>query len=163
MILVDTSVYISALADNEIENMLKEAHKKAFIISSEVIEKEIDLASDFLKKRGQKNDAHRLKELYNGAISGTIRLTDRVRELSDEYASEIENKISRARANEMKDDFRIVASASIGSIEAIATFNRKTMANPEIASVYREINNTHKLKTPRFARTKDDMSKLLSS
>ena len=41
MFLVDTSVYINALADSEVEIMLREAGKKAFIISSEVIEKEI--------------------------------------------------------------------------------------------------------------------------
>ncbi|MCX6818417.1 MAG: hypothetical protein NT129_00255 [Candidatus Aenigmarchaeota archaeon] len=163
MILVDTSVYISALADNEVEKMLKEAHNKAFIISSEVIEKEINLASDFLRKRGKSSDAQKLKDLYNSAISGTIKLTGRVVELSDKYAKEVSKRISRARALEMKDDFRIVSSATIGGIEAVATFNRKTMANPEIVSIYKEVNSTNKLKTPSFARTKEELSKLLSA
>ena len=65
MILIDTSVYIAALADKELEEKLREAGKKAFIISSEVIEKEINKASDFLRSRSKKQEAERLKELYN--------------------------------------------------------------------------------------------------
>lgn len=163
MILVDTSVYISALADSEIENMLKEARKKAFIISSEVIEREIELASNFLRKRDRKDDAYRLKELYNSVISGTIKLTDRVIELSDKYSEEVKAKISKSRSQEMEDDFRIVSSAVIGNVETIATFNRKTMANPDMVSIYNETNSKNNLKTPRFVRTKEELLKLLSS
>ncbi len=162
MILVDTSVYINALTVSEVEDILSKAGKRAFIISSEVIEKEIALAADFLSKRSRKNDAQKLKDIYNRSISGTIKLTDRVLKLSDTYTAEVRHKISKSRANEMKDDFRIVSSASIGSIEAIATFNRKTMANTEIISIYKDINDKNKLKTPKFIRTKEELSKFLS-
>ena len=162
MILVDTSIYISAISDYEVEHILREARKKAFIISSEVIEKEIDAAATFLRRKGRKDDAQRLKELYNDVISGTIRLTDRVVELSDKYATEVRNKVSKDRAYEMKDDFRIVSSAAIGSIEAIATFNRRTMANPEIIAIYKEINDRNRVKTPMFIKTKEELSKFLS-
>lgn len=162
MILVDTSVYISALADNEVERILREARKRAFIISSEVIEKEIDAAANFLRKIGKKSDAQKLKELYASVISGTIRLTDRVVELSDRYATEVKKRISKDRSCEMRDDFRIVSSAAIGSIEAVATFNRKTMANPEIILIYKEVNDKFRLKTPKFIKTKEELSKFLS-
>ncbi len=163
MILVDTSVYINALADSEVETMIKTAGQKSFIISSEVIEREIQLASDFLRKRGRKNEAQRLKDLYNSTVSGTIKLTSRILDLSDKYAFEVKNRISKARSSEMKDDFRIVSSATIGSLKAIATFNRKTMSNPEIVSLYIEINKKNKLKTPKFIKTKEEFSGFLSS
>ncbi len=163
MILVDTSVYISALTDKEVEELLREGHKRTFIISSEVIEREIELASNFLRKRGRKDDAYRLKELYNSAISGTIKLTDRVIGLSDKYSEEVRKRISKSRSQEMEDDFRIVSSAVIGNVETIATFNRKTMANPDIVSIYKEMNSKNNLKTPRFVRTKEELLKLLSS
>lgn len=163
MILVDTSVYISALADSGVENVLKKAGKKAFIISSEVVEREIEKASDFLRKRGDKVEAQKLKELYTEVISGTIRLTDRAVEISDRYSSEVRKNISKTRAHQMKDDLRIVSSAAVGGIEATATFNRKTMANQEIVIIYNEINAKYKLKTPRFIRTKEELSRFLSS
>ncbi|HLD49019.1 MAG TPA: hypothetical protein VJB11_01510 [archaeon] len=162
MILIDTSVYIAAITDKEVEKLLMAAGKKKFVISSEVIEKEINSASDFLRKKGDKSGAERLKDIYNSTISGTIKLTDRVIALSTKYASEVKNRISNARAQEMKDDFRIVSSASVGSIEAIATFNRKTMSNPEIVAIYKEVNGKNSMKTPEFIRTKDELASLLS-
>jgi len=163
MILVDTSVYIAALTDKEIENMLKCAEKKAFIISSEVIEKEINKASDFLRSIGKKQDAEKLKELYNSTLSGTIKLTDRVINVSDKYTDKVRKKFGKDKAKKMKDDFRIVASASIGGIKDIATFNRKTMANEEIVQIYKEINSKERLKTPEFIKSKDDLFRFLSS
>ena len=39
------------------------------------MEKEINKASDFLRKRGDKNDSERLKEIYTASAGGTIGLT----------------------------------------------------------------------------------------
>src|SRR3989344_4433672 len=152
MILIDTSVYIAAITDKEVEKLLMAAGKKKFVISSEVIEKEINSASDFIRKRGDKTGSERLKNIYNSTISGTIKLTERVLKVSEEYSKTVRKNISKARAQEMRDDFRIVSSAAIGSIEAIATFNRKTMSNPEIVTIYKEINGKNALKTPAFIR-----------
>jgi hypothetical protein len=163
MILVDTSIYISALTDQDLEHILQKAHEKAFIISSEIVEKEIEDAADYLRKIGKKNDAQRLKDIYYAVVSGTIRLTKRVIYLSDKYAAEVKKRISKDRSREMSDDFRIVSSAAIGSIEAIVTFNRRTMANPEIIAIYKEVNDKTKLKTPKFIRTKEELLKFLSS
>lgn len=163
MILIDTSVYVGALTDNEVENIIKEAAKREFVMSSEVIEKEIELASDFLKRKGKKDDAQKLKDLYIRSISGTIRLTERVLKLSHQYSTKVKDNISKTRSKEMKDDFRIVSSAVIGSVEAIATFNRKTMSNPDIVAIYKEINDKNDLKTPRFIKTKEELLKFLPS
>lgn len=163
MILIDTSVYISALADSEIENMIREAGKKAFIISSEVIEREINKASFYLQKIGKRRDSERLKEIYNFAVGGTIKLTERVINISDKYSDEVRINLGKDKANEMEDDFRIVASASVAGIKHIATFNRKTMSNEEIVTVYERINQSSNLKTPKFIKTKGDLFALLSS
>ena len=162
MILIDTSVYIAAITDKEVEKLLMAAGKKKFVISSEVIEKEINSASDFIRKRGDKTGSERLKNIYNSTISGTIKLTERVLKVSEEYSKTVRKNISKARAQEMRDDFRIVSSAAIGSIEAIATFNRKTMSNPEIVAIYKEVNGKNSMKTPEFIRTKDELASLLS-
>ena len=163
MILVDTSVYIEALADKELEEKLRGAGKKAFIISSEVIDDEIKEAVSFLRKTRRRDEAERLKEIYNSSTGGTIRLTHRVINIAGFYSHEITEKFGKNKSIEMKDDLRIVASASIAGLKYIATFNRKTMANEEIIEIYNKMNNANKLRTPIFINTKKALFDLLSS
>ncbi len=163
MILIDTSVYISALTDKELENKIKEAAMKAVIMSSLVVEKEIAKSSDFLRKIGKKEDSDRLKLLYNLSAGGKIGLTPFILKLSDEYANAVKIKFGKKKAKDMIEDFRIVSAASAAAIPAIATFNRKTMADDDIIDVYRKINEKYKLKTPVFIKTKPELIKFLSS
>ena len=163
MILVDTSVYIEALADKELEEKLRGTGKKAFIISSEVIDDEIKEAVYFLRRTRRRDEAERLKEIYNSSIGGTIRLTHRVANIAGLYSQEILEKFGKNKSIEMKDDLRIVASASIAGLKYIATFNRKTMANEEIVDIYNKMNNKNKLRTPIFINTKKALFALLPS
>lgn len=161
MILIDTSVYISSLADKELEDKLKKS--KAFIISSEVIDDEIKEAEDFLRRTKRRNEAERLREIYNSSIGGTIRFTKRVLGIADQYSEKVKEKLGKDKAKEMRDDFRIVASASIASLKYIATFNRRTMANDVIVPIYNLINHTNKLGTPSFIKTREALFDLLFS
>lgn len=163
MILIDTSVYISALADSELEKALREASKKSIIMSSVVVEKEISKASDFLRRTYRKENSEKLKELHNACAGGKIGITPFVLQLSDEYFAAVKQKYGRNKAEDMIEDFRIVSAASAAALTAVATFNRKTMGNEEIIKIYKGINEKHKLKTPRFIRTKDALISFLAS
>ena len=101
--------------------------------------------------------------MYNSTLSGTIRLTERVITISDKYAENVRKELSKDKAKRMKDDFRIVASASVGGIKGIATLNRKTMANDKIVRVYNKINSKEGLKTPQFIKSKEDIFRFLPS
>ena len=163
MILIDTSVYINALADEELEKILRESQNKSFIISSEVIEREIKEATDHLRKTGRKIGSERLNEIYNASISGTIRLTDRVLAIASLYSENVREKFGKDKAKDMKDDLRIVACASIAGLKLIGTFNRKTMANEEIIEIYNTINKLNNLKTPEFVKSRESLVAILSS
>lgn len=163
MILVDTSVYISALTDKEVENKIREVAKKAVIMSSLVVEKEVAKSSDFLRKIGKKEDSERLKLLYNLSVGGKIGLTPFILKLSEEYADAVKMKFGKGKAKDMIEDFRIVSAASAAAIPVIATFNRKTMANEDVIGVYRKINEKYRLKTPKFITTKAELIRFLSS
>ncbi len=163
MILIDTSVYIEALTDAELEKSLKEAQNKSFIISSDVIEKEIKEAADHLRKTNRRAESERLNEIYNASISGTIRLTDRVLLIANMYSEKIKQHFGKDKAKDMEDDLRIVACASIAGLKFIGTFNRKTMANNEIIEIYNIINKENKFKTPEFVKSKEGLLALLSS
>lgn len=97
MILVDTSVYISSLADSELETVLKKAGEKAFIISSEVVEQEMQEASDFLRKTNRRKDGDRLKEIYSSSVGGTIRLTGRVVRVAEGYSEKVKEKFGKSK------------------------------------------------------------------
>ena len=163
MILIDTSVYISALTDKELEDKIKEVAKKAVIMSSLVVEKEIGKSSDFLRKIGKKEDAERLKTLHDISAGGKIGLTPFVLKLAEEYSIAVRNNFGKRKARYMIEDFRIVAASSAAALEAIATFNRKTMANEDIIKIYRKVNEKYTLKTPRFIKTKSGLIEFLSS
>ncbi|MBI2583217.1 MAG: hypothetical protein HYW25_00990 [Candidatus Aenigmarchaeota archaeon] len=163
MILIDTSVYINAIADKELEDEIREAAKKAVMMSSLVIEKEIDSAAFHLRRIGKKEDAERLKELYNLSAGGKIGLTPFVSSLTTEYFDAVGRQFGKKRAKKMIDDFRIVAGSSAAALSAIGTFNRKTMANEYIVRIYKEINEKHKLRTPGFIKEKAVLIKFLSS
>ena len=92
MILIDTSVYISALTDAELEKVLKETSKKSIIMSSVVVEKEISHAADFLRKTDRKVNAERLKELHNLCAGGKIGITPFVLKLAEEYSYTVKEK-----------------------------------------------------------------------
>jgi len=162
MILIDTSVYISALTDKNIERVLIDASKRSIVMSSVVIEKEISKASDFLRKTGRKQNAEKLKELHDICAGGKIGITPFVLRLSDEYFAAVKQRHGKNKAKDMVEDFRIVSAASAAAIAAVATFNRKTMANEEIIEIYKTVNEKHKLKTPRFIRTKAELISFLS-
>jgi len=163
MLLVDTSLYIEALKDNDMELCLRKLSKNNFILSCEIIENEINSASEFLRKTNRKEDAKRLKEIYRENLGGTIKLTDKVLRLSNCYSSEANNKIGKDKTYKMKNDFRIVASATVAGLKKILTLNRKTMAKPEIMQIYIKVNKNNKFKTPEFIRTKEDILKFASS
>ncbi len=157
MILLDTSIYIQCLSDKELEQKVGELGRKSFIMSSEVIEREIKEALDFLRKRGDKSNAENLSVIYNSSISGTIKMTERVASLADKYFNEVKSRFGKDKAKKMTDDLRIVASASIGTVRYIGTFNRKTMASQEVIDIYSRINSGMKLSTPAFIQTKEDL------
>ncbi|MBI4162164.1 MAG: hypothetical protein HY513_00645 [Candidatus Aenigmarchaeota archaeon] len=163
MILIDTSVYISALTDQELENVLSEASKKSLIMSSEVIDREIKKAVNHLRATNRKTDSEKLRELYDASIGGTIKLTDRVLSIADKYSDIVKEKFGKDKAKEMEDDLRIVASASIAGLKLIGTFNRKTMASDDIVEIYRNVNNSSKLKTPEFIKSKERLLEFFAS
>ncbi|MDI6721581.1 MAG: hypothetical protein QMD85_04265 [Candidatus Aenigmarchaeota archaeon] len=163
MILIDTSVYISAMTDPELEKALIDVSKKSIIMSSVVVEKEITKASGFLRRTYRKENSEKLKELYNTCAGGKIGITPFVLRLSDEYFAAVKQKYGRSKAEGMIEDFRIVSAASAAALATVATFNRKTMGNEEIIEIYKSVNKKHKLKTPHFIRSKSELIGFLSS
>jgi hypothetical protein len=90
-------------------------------------------------------------------------MTERVTSLAEKYSSEVGSKCGKDKAKEMADDLRIVASASIGSVRHIGTFNRKTMASHDAIEIYSKINSDMKLPVPAFIKTKEALLSFISS
>jgi len=162
-VLIDTSVYIESIKDAEVQNALEKIVNNMLVLSSEVIDDEIDEAADFLRKTNRKEEAEKLKEIYRKTIGGTIKLTERVIGLSESYSYEILSKLGRQKAKKMENDIRIVSSAAIAGLSKIITINRKTMAADKIVEIYELVNSSKKLKTPEFIKTKEELLKFALS
>ncbi len=158
MILVDTSIYIEASEDAEVERLLEMLSQKSFVQSCDVIEKEIHKACEFLRGTGRKGESERLKAIYNKIRAGSIRTTERIANLAKQYQEAA--IMSKEKHKEINNDFLIVAAASVAGVKNIFSFNRKTMASPAL-TVYTEVNARHNFRTPVFMTTKEELSGFL--
>jgi len=161
-VLIDTSVYIESVKDTEVQIALEKITAKMLVLSSEVLDEEIEEAASFLRKTGRKEEAEKLKEIYQKTAGGTIRLTERVLDLSETYYNQVSSKLGKEKARKMENDLRIVSSASIAGLNKVITINRKTMASDRIIEIYKSVNSSRKIKTPEFLRTKEELLKFAS-
>ena len=159
MILLDTSMYIAAAQDVELEKLLEELSQKVFIQSCDVVEKEIHRSSEFLRKTDRKQQAEELKLIYGKIHRGNITTTERIINLAEQYHQTAD--LSKDKHRDIENDFLIVASASVGSVKTILSLNRKTMASEEMKKIYNIVNSRNKYITPVFLTTREELSKLL--
>ena len=161
MILIDTSLYIAAVGDKELEQLLEELSKKNFVQSCDMIEEEVHESSEFLRKTDRNQQSEKLKLVYGKIRQGNIRITERIIGLAKEYHNEAE--LSKKQDKGIDNDFLIVASASVAGLKNILSLNRKTMASEEMKGVYSIINKKYNYKTPVFLTTKEELVKFLKS
>ncbi len=88
MMLIDTSIYIAAIEDDELEQLLEKLSRKDFIQSCDMIEKEVHEASEFLRKTDRKQKSEKLKLIYDRLRQGSIKTTERIIGLAQEYHKE---------------------------------------------------------------------------
>ncbi len=161
MILVDTSFYIDAIRNNEIEKLLEELSQKAFIQSCDIIEKEIHAASEFLRKTGRKEESEKLRLIFDKIHEGNIRTSERIINLAREYHKEAE--LSQKHNKGIASDFLIVASAAIAGVKNILSLNRATMASQHMVQIYSIVNKRKGYRTPVFLTTEEELRRFLKS
>ena len=161
MILIDTSVYIAAAQDVELEKLLDDLSQKIFIQSCDVVEEEIHDSLEFLRKTDRKQQAEELGLVYAKLHKGNIAKSERIFNLALEYHKEAQ--LSKNQHKDIENDFLIVASASVASVQTILSLNRKTMASEEMVKVYNLVNPRNKYKTPKFLTSREALSQFLKS
>ena len=72
MILLDTSMYIAAAQDVELEKLLDDLSQKIFIQSCDIVEEEINDSLEFLRKTDRKQQAEELGLVYAKLHKGNI-------------------------------------------------------------------------------------------
>ena len=162
MILIDTSIYIEAAEKEDVRELIEAISKKSFVLSCDPIEKEIDEASDFLRGINKKEDSEKLKGIYNEIKQGKINLTDRIKNLRDQYINAA-NHLSKDQKKWITNDLLIVASASVAGVNHILSLNRKTMAAYQMVEIYTKINKLNGYKTPAFITTIEGLVQFLQS
>lgn len=159
MILVDTSIYIEAAERNEIESLLEILAEREFIQSCDIIEREVLRAAEYLRKTNRKEIGERLRAIYENFAKGTIKTTERVSSLANDYHRAC--SLSKKQDRDIENDFLIVACASVAGIKAILSFNRKTMASEQAQLVYKKINDQKHLSIPDFITSENGLREFL--
>ncbi len=162
MILIDTSLYIQAVRDASLEDLLEQLSRKTFVQSCVIIENEIDTACEFLRRTDRKQEAEKLKLIYGRVRQGNIRATERIITLADDY-HRAAREYSKQQHKDIANDFLIVASAAVAGIKNILSLNRKTMASLQMIRVYAAVNAKNRYPTPRFFMTADELRSFLKS
>lgn len=114
-----------------------ENRDKIQVLATETIEKEI--------KRAQRSE---LTNLFYSAISGVIKNSKKVVELSSEYFVECRKESLNFVT---LDDCEIVAATILSGVKSLVTENRKSLNNPKVKTIF-QINSKRNL---RDAEIKD--------
>ncbi len=157
-ILVDTSVWIECVQDEQLRKALENIADKFEIRSTEVIEEEIGKVAEFLRKKKLKERAEFLKNFYLKFKKPVIGSTTSVKKLAGEYLEECRS--FRISPKKLVNDFTIVSAASIDAVNFIATLNRKSMTSDIARSIYAIVNSKHNLRTPDFLNNKESIRRI---
>jgi predicted nucleic acid-binding protein len=161
-IVIDTSVWIECLEDQDLKKRLMQIAEKHEAISSVIVDTELKLFFDSLKEHNP-SKAEELMAFYT-----TTRKTpmpnenlEALGELAGEYLSTGVKLGLPVRG--MKADLSIVAEASLAHADAILSLNRKSMASDYAKLTYLIVNKSKNLQVPTFVSDKHAIRKFASA
>ena len=131
--------------------LLEEVDKKkpsVNVLSFEIVIKELKEAKNY-----------DLIALHDSIVSGVIKISDRIKSLSNKYFEECKKA---NLFNTTIEDCQIVAAATVSGSSYMVTENRKTLSRKEAVDIYQKINNEKGLKTPKIMDAKKAVSELFS-
>lgn len=158
ILLLDTNVYGWGLENSKIKEFLEELGKEKIKEKPKIQVLGCDIVLNEIRKIKDRKLRMNMGSLYESTVSGSISISDKIRELANEYF----NKCKIRKAKVTIEDCEIIASASIAGIHTIVTDNRKTMGNPKALEVYKIINKQKQLKLPEIIGSRDAIRRFFS-
>ena len=160
-ILFDTSVYAELIIEkntSKIVNQIKE-DSEVMVKGFEIIRIELRQTPKkiIIQKKNLRNS---LLELYDNLIRGKqILYSEKINQLAKEYYNSFKKNKGGWSWDKLKNDFRIIACASIHGIDIVYSKDKKTMLSPIAIKSYMEVNLIKKYRDPNF-KFYEDLKKI---
>ena len=160
--LFDTNVYGELILDikslTKIEKLIKD--KKILIYGNNIIRNELrEVPAQ--SRLGKFSKRILLLNLYDRIVSEhDIKIGDLIRLLADKYYEEYKRLGGRTQYDELKNDFLIIASASIKELDIVVSHDTKTMLSRLLIDAYRKVNIENGLRNPNFIAYEEYKRKL---
>ncbi len=79
-----------------------------------------------------------------------IQVTKKIEALAEEYFKEFKNNKGVQSWHEIKNDFLIVASATLKNLDIVVSEDKRTMLSKKAMDSYKVVNGKHLIRTPTF-------------
>ncbi len=161
-IILDTNIYGFLIKEKNIDDLNKKLkeNKDLKIFGYKVIKEEL---RDVPKK--QKLGDHKLRtlliNLYSDLIKEQYGRSTEIKKLAEEYYKEFKRLGGKRAFGDLKNDFEIVACASIHDLDIIISDDEKTLKGRIALRCYENINLKNHLKVPNFYGYEDLKKKII--
>lgn len=148
-VLLDSNIYGMIVEQDYVGEFTALAGRNSHVIfwGNSVIRAELKDTPKHRMHRGRKKRAL-LLQFYDSLVDlRQADVAENTEELAKEYFSAYRGGASWAK---IKNDFLIVASASITGLDIVVSGDNKTMCSPPAKKAYLEINKLKSFRTPEF-------------
>ena len=163
-LIFDTNIYSSIAKDKDINKIVEKIkdEKEIKVYGYKIIKDEI---KDIPKSI--KYEKHKLRtfliNLYYDIIKEQYPESQNIKRLAEIYYKEFKKLGGKRSFNDLKNDFKIVACASIHKLDLIVSEDEKTLKGNIALKTYEEVNSRNSLRTPYFYSYKDLKKKIIGS
>ena len=157
-LLLDTNIYGLLIEKGDARKMLEE-RGVLDIYGNEIVRKELRNVPKNIRHKNR-NFRIMLLTLYDGIIKDSLKVTNFVEELANQYF-EILQSMQISIRKEIMNDLLIVATASVYELDIVVSDDRKTMLSPNALKAYDVVNRIRNLRMPNFIGY-NDFRRLLS-
>ncbi len=154
-ILLDTSVYGKLIEDPEIVMKLAARIPSNFVVyGSKIIRNELRNTPAKLKFQGKNKRITLLitYDLFVKKRNHNLDFNRLIRTLSEDYWKEYEKTQGPFSNEEMKNDFIVIAIATIYQLDIIVSNDERTLLSEKAINVYQKVNKDYGMKNPNYKK-----------
>ena len=152
-VMLDTNIYGFIVEEENPELILESiANSNVLICGSKVVRDELrKIPSN--RTKGAKKLRNDVLRFYNILVKDkrNYEVNKLIKELAEEYQKSYKRK---GKNQDLKNDFLIVATASIHQVKIVCSNDEKTMKSKTALKVYSEVNSKFQLQKPEFISLK---------
>ena len=160
-VILDTNIYgrIVALGEADILRNAILSRKDIVIYGFDVVRNELRRTSKELviekETKVWRNLRITLLNLYDSITRRDIPHPKKVNEIAENYYNLYRELGGITSYNKLENDFKIVAAASLSSLDIVVSEDNETMLNEHALKCYRIVNQIKNMKLPKFIGYRD--------